>query len=398
MRSVQLADVLLRAEPGFASGENVTDGVAQLRMNNVSTDGTLDWSEIRRVPANSRKVKKYALRPGDVVFNSTNSPDLVGKTALFSGFKEPAVFSNHFLRLCVNRDIVEPGYLAWWLFFRWKHRTFENLCTRWVNQASVRKDDLLDLQIELPDLSEQQRIVVRLEQADRLRRTRRYAVELTDTVLPAAFLELFGDPVANPKCWPIVSIDEVVERFESGINFNPVSDNAPASDWRVLKVSAVSTGDFLPEESKPISPDETFNDSLVVRRGDLIMSRANTVELVGAVCRVRENPSKVLLPDKLWRIRLSVAANVDPEFLLQCLCMPSIRHEISVVSSGTSGSMKNISKDDAGSIRIPLPPFPLQRKFARLAERVERLRSVQRESLRQVEHLFASLLHHAFAM
>jgi restriction endonuclease S subunit len=60
--------------------------------------------------------------------------------------------------------------------------------------------------------------------------------------------------------------------------------------------------------------------------------------------------------------------------------------------------MKNISKDDAGSIRIPLPPFPLQRKFARLAERVERLRSVQRESLRQVEHLFASLLHHAFAM
>ncbi len=102
-RTLQLRDIVLSADPGFASGENPPSGVAQLRMNNVSTDGAIDWSEIRRVPADGRKAERYALAPGDVVFNSTNSPDLVGKTALFSGFKEPVVFSNHFLRIRVQR-------------------------------------------------------------------------------------------------------------------------------------------------------------------------------------------------------------------------------------------------------------------------------------------------------
>jgi type I restriction enzyme S subunit len=260
----------------------------------------------------------------------------------------------------------------------------------------VTIDDVEALEIPVPDLTEQRRVAEQLEQADRLRRMRRYALELSDTFLPAAFLQMFGDPVQNPQGWPVVCVEEMVERFEGGINFSPVSDNASASDWRVLKVSAVSTGDFLPSESKPISPHETFNDSLIVRRGDLIMSRANTVELVGVVCRVRGHPPKVLLPDKLWRIRLPNVAKVDPEFLLQCLSMPSIRHEIAIISSGTSGSMKNISKDDAGSIRIPLPPLLFQQKFAALVERHERLRLVHRESLRQAEHLFQSLLHQAF--
>ena len=59
--------------------------------------------------------------------------------------------------------------------------------------------------------------------------------------------------------------------------------------------------------------------------------------------------------------------------------------------------MKNISKEDVRELRLPLPPLPLQQKFAALVERVERLRSVQREALRQAEHLFASLLHRAFS-
>ena len=95
----------------------------------------------------------------------------------------------------------------------------------------------------------------------------------------AAFFELFGDqnPAVNP--WPAAPLGEHLEAIEAGVNFNPVGENDPASDWRVLKVSAVSWSDFLAEESKPISPAESFSEKLIVQRGDLIMSRANTVEL-----------------------------------------------------------------------------------------------------------------------
>jgi type I restriction enzyme S subunit len=68
-------------------------------MNNVTADGSLDFTKLRRVPKTSRNISSYFVEPGDVLFNATNSPELVGKTAFFPGHTEPAVFSNHFLRL-----------------------------------------------------------------------------------------------------------------------------------------------------------------------------------------------------------------------------------------------------------------------------------------------------------
>ena len=96
---VALGDVIFNLQSGFASGERTADGVVQLRMNNVSTDGGLDLSNHIRVPTTTSQIAKYGLQPGDVLFNSTNSLELVGKTAVFAGFSEPVVFSNHFARL-----------------------------------------------------------------------------------------------------------------------------------------------------------------------------------------------------------------------------------------------------------------------------------------------------------
>lgn len=267
-----------------------------------------------------------------------------------------------------------------------------------TTRLKLTKGNAEMIRIPLPDVSEQRRIAVQMEQADRLRRTRRYALELTDTFLPAAFLELFRGQNSAVDPWPAATpLGEHLEAIEGGVNFNPVGENDPASDWRVLKVSAVSWSDFLAEESKPISPAESFSEKVIVQRGDLIMSRANTVELVGAVVRVRRPPPKVLLPDKLWRLKLRAASQLLPDFLLYALRSGLVRREIQIRASGTSGSMKNISKEDVRELRLPLPPFELQQKFAALVEQVERLRAVQREALRQAEHFFQTLLHRAFS-
>jgi type I restriction enzyme S subunit len=108
-------------------------------MNNVTTKGNLDWTSFIRVPASEKQVRKYSLRPGDVLFNSTNSSDLVGKTAAFDGHSEPIVFSNHFVRLRTDETKLDPQYLARWLTFTWQQRVFESLCTKWVNQAPCEK-------------------------------------------------------------------------------------------------------------------------------------------------------------------------------------------------------------------------------------------------------------------
>lgn len=301
---------------------------------------------------------------------------------------------NQDMKALICSDRVIPDYLG---------RALQALSSKLLQTVrgttadNISTDVLRALEIPLPALPEQRRIAGQLEQADQLRRVRCYALELTDTFLPAAFIQLFDSRSHTGDAWPAALLGEHLEAIEGGINFNPVGERHPASDWRVLKVSAVSWTEFLPEESKPISPTERFTKKLVVQSGDLIMSRANTVQLVGAVARVRTQPPKVLLPDKLWRLKLSEGTKILPDYLLFALRSPSVRHQIEIRASGTSGSMKNISKQDVRELRLPLPPLLLQQKFADVVERVERLRVVQREALRQAEHLFASLLYRAFS-
>uniref|UniRef100_A0ACD5GZ52 Restriction endonuclease subunit S n=1 Tax=Desertifilum tharense IPPAS B-1220 TaxID=1781255 RepID=A0ACD5GZ52_9CYAN len=216
-----LEDLIVNAQSGFASGTRADDGVIQVQMNNVTTDGYLDLSNFIRVPASTKQLKNYQLQVNDLLFNATNSPNLVGKTTLFRGFKEPVTFSNHFIRLRVDESQVEPSYLAKWFIVQWQARIFEKLCTQWVNQATVRKEDLLNLKICLPPIDEQKRIAAIAQKADRLRRTRRYALQLSDTYLQSVFLEMFGDPVTNPKGWKIVEIGDVCIKVTDGTHQPP---------------------------------------------------------------------------------------------------------------------------------------------------------------------------------
>jgi type I restriction enzyme S subunit len=147
--TVSLGEVIQEAKSGFASGTDVDDGIAQLRMNNVTRDGKLDWSRLRRVDL-PRKIDHLLLERGDVLFNATNSPELVGKTALFRGFPEPLTFSNHFLRLRPIKDLLEGAFLARWLQREFASGRFRGMCKQWVNQATVSRELLLSLDLPLP--------------------------------------------------------------------------------------------------------------------------------------------------------------------------------------------------------------------------------------------------------
>lgn len=187
----KLRDLIEEAQGGFASGERDAEGVIQLRMNNVTTDGGFDWSSFLRVPADAETIERYRLRLGDVLFNNTNSTELVGKSAYFETHEEPIVFSNHFTRLRVKRDALEPLFLALWLRGEWEKGTFARICNRWIGQSAVQRGKLLDLSLPVPSLAEQQRISAKLgEKMSALARAKKAAEEQLEGVsrLPAAVL------------------------------------------------------------------------------------------------------------------------------------------------------------------------------------------------------------------
>src|SRR5687767_14296135 len=117
--STNLGDLVSSVQPGFACGVHNRDGegIAHIRPMNVNEDGRIELSVLKFVSRKQVDRDERLLRAGDVVFNNTNSPELVGKTALYS-FDEPLAFSNHMTRVRCH-DVVEAAFCAMYLHQQW---------------------------------------------------------------------------------------------------------------------------------------------------------------------------------------------------------------------------------------------------------------------------------------
>ncbi len=273
-----------------------------------------------------------------------------------------------------------------------------NLVARGVGgaQPNISQGIVKELGLMLPPLAEQKRIAAILDAADALRAKRREALAQLDALLQSTFLTLFGDPVTNEHKWPVHSINDFVAGFESGKSIVSDDESDTTSPYRVLKVSAVTSLEFRPEQSKAMPPLYEPPNSHIVRAGDLLFSRANTIELIGATAYVSTTPPNLLLPDKLWRFVWHAQLKAEPHFVRYLFQQPKFRREIGQRASGTSGSMKNISQNKVLTIKVGLPPLPLQQKFAAIVESIERQKAAQRAHLAELDALFAALQHRAF--
>src|SRR6185437_13152902 len=168
-----------------------------------------------------------------------------------------------------------------------------------VKHLSVKQ--IQNIVIPLPPVSEQRRIAQILAKADALRTKRRAAIAQLETLTQSIFLDMFGDPAANPKKWEVCTVESYVESFQGGRSFEGEADATSKTQSRVLRVSAVTSMQFIASESKRVPDTYVPPKEHFVRAGDLLFSRANTSELVGAVAIVERAPENLLLPDKIWR-------------------------------------------------------------------------------------------------
>lgn len=252
-------------------------------------------------------------------------------------------------------------------------------------------DFILDLPLLLPSRAEQSRIVDVLSRAEGVVRLRRDAQKKATELIPAIFLDMFGDPAENPKEIPARSVSEFVSRFEGGKNLQAGSEGGT---YRILKVSAATSGVYRESESKPAPDGYMPPANHVVQAGDLLFSRANTAELVGATALVEHTNGSTLLPDKLWRMVLSDL--VEPRYIQALFSTAYVRRELSKLSSGTSASMRNISQAKLWGLKLPIAPLADQRRFAERASQVLSIQTQQAEASDRAEATFATLLASAF--
>jgi type I restriction enzyme S subunit len=183
---VRLEEVVNDLINGFPTGERDENGILQLRMDSITSDGKINLEAGVKVPRRIG-IENYFLREGDILFNNTNSIDLVGKTALFRGEFKECVFSNHLTRIRVDLNKTLPEWVFYILFRNWELKLFKNLATRRVGQADINRNVLKNLKLPLPPLPEQKEIAEILQTVDQKidieRRKKELYEELFKTML-----------------------------------------------------------------------------------------------------------------------------------------------------------------------------------------------------------------------
>ncbi|MCS6303764.1 MAG: hypothetical protein H8K07_08870 [Nitrospira sp.] len=211
------------------------------------------------------------------------------------------------------------------------------------------------------------------------------------------YREEVSEQLENAECVPMRGL---LEGIEAGKSIQTSERLATDEELAVLKVSAISWTEFRPNEAKAIGAVYKPEDRHRVRAGDIIVSRANTIELVGAVVRVDRDYPFRLLSDKTLRLVVNEKL-VDPDYLVQALRMPEAREHIEQNATGTSDSMRNISQEALRATPVRLPSLTIQRQIAKRARDVEstvrRLQAAFNNQIEEIELLPARLLAQTFA-
>jgi restriction endonuclease S subunit len=395
----RLRDLIIEARPGFACGERDTAGVLQLRIGAVTAAGTVDWTKAVRVPP-PPDISRYVLSPGDVLFNNTNSQELVGRGSLVVDVPGTAAYSNHLTRLrCGTR--LDPGYLVFWLNARWESGFFFQFAQRWIGQAAIQTGRLLDLGIPVPPIDEQRRIAARLRaqfhevdgleasataQEDELAHLRTRVYEAAFPVTPLSVTT----ESASPDGWTWRSLGSL-GRLESGHTPSRSRPDWWGGDipWIALPDIRALDGRTTFETLEHTNPDGIAHSAArVLPAGTVVLSRTASVGFVTIMGRPMATSQDF--------VNWVCGPDLDPEFLMHLF----IRSRERFRSLSAGAVHQTVYFPTAMALRVCVPSIDEQRRIAahlrqQLAE-IDRAKAALDAQRKAIDALPAALLREVF--
>ena len=382
MKKVKLGEVC-EILNGFAfkSLLYVNEGIRIIRITNVQK-GYIEDSDPKYYPIEYRNsIEKYILKENDLLMSLTGN---VGRVGLISKTMLPAALNQRVACLRTIDSLISKEYVFQFL----NSDLFEQSAIRSSNgvaQKNLSTDWLKKVEITYPSVEQQKLITSTLNLIERLICCRKEQNKKLNELAKSRFNEMFEDYPDS------VFLDTYIKELRAGKSLAGEENNKN----KVLKTGAVSYDYFNSSEVKNLPIDYIPLDEHKVEIGDVIISRMNTSELVGAAGYVWAiNSDNIYLPDRLWKVILN--DRVNPVFLWKLITNEKTKLKIKRISSGTSGSMKNISKSKFLQIRVPLPPLSLQNEFADFVAQVDKSQLAIQKSLEELETLKKSLMQEYF--
>jgi type I restriction enzyme S subunit len=245
------------------------------------------------------------------------------------------------------------------------------------------------IKVSLPPLEEQRRIAAILDKADGVRRKRKEAIRLTEELLKSTFLEMFGDPVTNPKGWEIKKLEEVTTKITDGVHSRP---NYTEQGVPFISVKDITTGELKFDDCKFISEEDhkKYKKRCNPDMGDILYTKVGATYGRPALVNVK---SEFSLYVSVCLIKPQRDL-IFPEFLKEALATPALKSQAdrSIKGIGVPDLHLNMIKD----FIVPVPPIYKQKEFLEIASKIQFSKESLTSCSQESENLFNSLLQRAF--
>ena len=277
-----------------------------------------------------------------------------------------------------------------WVFYMLRAFKLE----RYVEGAGVptlNRNLVHDELIPLPPLAEQKRIAAILDKADAIRQKRQQAIKLADEFLRSVFLEMFGDPVTNPKGWETGTIRDLVTSVNYGTSAKASETDG---EFPILRMGNITyEGKWDLSDLKYIDLDDKDQVKYLAQRNDLLFNRTNSKELVGKTA-VFDEDDPMAIAGYLIRVRTNEHGN--PWYISGYLNSLHGKQTLLNMCKSIVG-MANINAQELQDIKIMLPPIELQNQYELLVKAVKTRSSKQNNSFLDLKNLFDALSQKAFS-
>ena len=393
-----VSDGSLKIQNGFPCGKwnDKGVGILHLRPFNISNCGQIDLASTKFVETD-KKLDNYLLREGDVIFNNTNSEELVGKTAYWDR-DEQSVLSNHMTILRVlERDALDPQFLAFFLLENWFERHFEAICRRHVNQASVNTDRLGALELPSFEAREQKKIAHVLSTVQRAieaqERIIQTTTELKKTIMHKLFTEgTRGEPQKQteigpiPESWEVSLLGNSLSVAQYGLSVKGTTKG----DYPILRMTNQVDGQIIGNNLQFVKIGETDFKKFKVEKGDILFNRTNSLDLVGRTA-IHDIDGNYVFASYLIRLRTD-RKKLNPFFLNLYFNQDETQSRLKSIAT-RAVSQSNISATKLKGFPIPLPSTKEQVKIVTRTEAIETKLLLHRRKLESLQDLFRTLLH-----
>ena len=295
---------------------------------------------------------------GDIlILNAAHhASHVASKTYLAQRSVVGALATGEWLIIRADLSRVLPPYLAYLV----QAPPVRSAIRNEVKGGHLYPTDIGQIEVVLPTLPEQRRIVDILDRAASIRRLRRQAQETVRQIIPALFVKMFGDPATNPMGWPVRPLGELLaDGLQNGL-YRPASDYGRGT--RILRIDSFYDGRVTDLGAlRRVDLDTATVQKYLLRPGDIVVNRVNSRPYLGKSAILPTMDEPVVFESNMMRLSLDVE-RVEPEYVIAFLQMPYARRCL-VANAKDAINQSSINQQDVASLPVQVPPLRAQIAF-----------------------------------